>query len=849
MRISLLSSDTDRTPQTLDVTWQDHVDGLSKCREVECPRGTFYTEGEGDSKRKIEIPSTVCPSLTRHPATAERLPNKCQARKVEAWSPAVFNGVRGDSNVIGMGCIVLDLDHLKAEALNALLARVDALGWCAIMHSTHSHDPDRDDHCYRLVLQPTRELTAAEVKPTRDWVQAQLGMRADEQTKNLERIYYLPTRPKNGPAYVFASTEGTLIEPVTSAVTAGPSGGFLSQLSGSVARGTEPAPLASSGTAGSFPERVDGDMKALRSSLARVQTDLVRRMLAGTALAESGGRDTALQSLAGFLAFKLPTASVEAMVELARASVTAMDPPETGDWLSSWREKVERACERKAEADAATKERNAIAASAFRFESAKAAPDEDAPDNTGPFDAARVERWALQHGCSNAGEFQKQWIVRHHGGNWIFCNGRYRSMVPDKDIDISVRRDLARAPVQLMTTNAAGEEVQRPMKSILFEYATAARSVIASLSLRESYYDHRAECFHEAVCPIREELKPREHPEIHEWLKRFGGDTLLDWVACVTRLDKPAAALYIDGPPGTGKNVLADGLARLWHKGGASAFKDVIGSNFNDSLTRCPLIHADEGIPKTDTIIEDLRRLIGSNVCSLNRKFMPVVSLEGCPRLIITANNKRVLLDTGAQLGPHDIDAVTQRIRQVSASQSAADYLASFRETKGHSYIESWIKDDHVARHALWLADNRKVDERGRFLVSGFDPAQAEAMINGTGQVGAVMEFLARYLSDTGAMKTPKVRPGAGQLLVSTEALADRSAWERYVPSRKIPSARLISDSLRAVSENEPVTVDGLEFFNIKPHMLINWSRSNQVGSPVTIEAKINRTEAPDGSK
>jgi len=834
VRITIFNSKFDSVPKAKEVTWDELVAMLGEDRPVTCPTKTYYLHVEPDgTKTKVEIDADRCPSLTRH--NGERLPHKCEAREVNGWSPGIWpsgSTTRKQADVVAADVLVFDIDHTTQAQLAEIDARIEAAGLAAILHSSHSHDPERGDVCVRLVLKASRTMTAAEIVPTRQYVERLLGLPTDPATKDLGRLYFVPTRPALGPERIFGHQDGKPVE--VQPASSGLGTGLLSQIpAGADARGTAPAP-------GAIPDpvlsRTNGDMVALKKALQPNHNDYVRRMFEGLPFAEPGFRDAAMHSLAGYLTWRLPTASLEALVEMGRRSCMAMDP--TKD-LDKWREKLTRAIDRAAAHHAEQLLKSQAQVGSYRSESARAHPDEDDPDNTDPFPQGKLEAWANAHGCRTVGEFSKRWIIRFHGANWIFCNGRYDKAVPDSEIVVSMRRDLARSPVTLTKQNAAGEWVPRHKDAVLYEHATAARAVQASLSLRESFYDPSTQTFHEAVCPIRRDLKPVEHREIQEWLWLFGGDVLLDWVAVVSQLDRSAAALYIEGPKGTGKNVLVDGLARLWHKGGASAFKDVIGANFNDSLTRCPLIHADEGIPKTDTIIDDLRRLIGSNQQPLNRKFMPVVSLEGCPRLIITANNDRVLLDTGAHMGPADIEAVAQRIRQLKATKEAADFLAARRERHGHGYIESWIKDDHVARHALWLAENRNVDQTKRFLVEGNDQAQAELMTTGTGQVGAIMEFLARYLSDSAAAKTGRIRPGGGRLLVNTEALADRHQWERFVPSRKIPSARLISDSLRAVSDGVE-HADGLDYFRVKPHMLINWSRLNQVGSPSKIEGPIN---------
>lgn len=820
MKISVLANDLDSKPKSQEGTWSDLKEMLAVSNEVDCPKTTIV---KGD-----KIPVKVCSSLHVMP-DGSRPPNKCPARKIEAWSPAIFDGVpdakggwRTAKHVVGMDVLVFDVDHATLAELTALDAAIEREGYRAILHSTHSHNPAQDDYCVRVIFECARTLTPSEIVPTREALQRTLGFRADEQTKDPSRLYYVPSRPKGGPDYLFSSVEGRAVEPVPASAAVTP------------IRVTPPAAELAE------PIEMDPIRARIRRAAKGNNADILRRVLTGEKLADAGGRDNAVNSASSVLAFLLPDVPVEALLEVMRPSLLAMDPPESGSWSAIALDKLQRARERSDTKIEHTRAAVAVAGRVFNKASALAMPDIEDPKNSDPFDASRIEQWASENGCADdLDRFNKQWIIRYHGANWVFVNGAYMSAVPDEDLRQSLLRDLSRAPVRLKDEDKHGHQSTRPIGAILDDYATTARKVQASLALNKSYYDPVEQCFHEALCPVRRSLRPVHDPEILEWLEMFGGDVLLDWVACVTLLNMPAAALYIQGPPGTGKNVLADGLARLWHKGGASDFKNVVGSQFNDSLTRCPLVFADEGIPKTEGILDDLRKIIGARERPLNRKFMPAVNLEGYPRLLITANNERVLQETGATLGADDISAVAQRIRIIETTMQPVDHLAHIRNTRGMDYIEGWVTGDRVAQCALWLRDNRQVSRQTRFLVSSNDPTLSEEIATGTKSVSAMLEFLARYLSDTTKIESPRVRFGDGRLLVNTELMADKHMWERYVPSRKILSALEVSKNLRSISESKPVSYEGLEYHNVKPHILINWARKEQVGSATLIEKRI----------
>lgn len=188
---------------------------------------------------------------------------------------------------------------------------------------------------------------------------------------------------------------------------------------------------------------------------------------------------------------------------------------------------------------------------------------------------------------------------------------------------------------------------------------------------------------------VLRELKPIEVPQVAEWLKALGGaqhEELLDWIAAVTHLDKPCAILYLDGGPGTGKTLLANGLSRLWTEHGPVLLSEVAGSH-NDYLLSCPLILADEVLPDV------LRRAEG--ILTVSKREV---------RLIFTTNNHRPLdiQELPTVLGPA---AVVERVLYVHISKQTRKVLESLES----GFVRKFVTDDLLAKHALWLKDKREV--------------------------------------------------------------------------------------------------------------------------------------------
>src|SRR5574338_511365 len=108
--------------------------------------------------------------------------SECPHKNGPAWSSATYkpNAKRGLAGVVNVHALIVDLDHVKPDDLDDILARV--IKFKGVIHPSHSDNPN--DRCLRVVFDLSRPVLAGEWY--RFWNQAieDLGLPADKQVKD-----------------------------------------------------------------------------------------------------------------------------------------------------------------------------------------------------------------------------------------------------------------------------------------------------------------------------------------------------------------------------------------------------------------------------------------------------------------------------------------------------------------------------------------------------------------------------------------------------------------------------------------------------------------------------------------
>src|SRR5688500_17207682 len=146
---------------------------------------------------------------------------------------------------------------------------------------------------------------------------------------------------------------------------------------------------------------------------------------------------------------------------------------------------------------------------------------------------------------------------------------------------------------------------------------------------------------------------------------------------------------------------------------------------------------------------------------------------EGEIRLIHTANNKE-LLASSETLSTNDIAAIIDRILFVSCGPDAAAFLRTVD-------VAAFVQGDAIAKHALHLAQTRKVVRGHRFLVAGESSELHRALTTSSGLRSAVCHWLVSYLLQPKKIDSARsllVRVKDGELLASTRGLIEH--WTMY---------------------------------------------------------------------
>jgi hypothetical protein len=119
------------------------------------------------------------------------------------WSPVIIrlSGTRCNDAVEAITLLILEGDHWSAATRDRVVAKIDALGLAAIIHTTFSHGACPKGKCgpgdghYRVVLMPVRPIRPDQYLDAWSRVQQHIFFgTADEAAKDVSRAYFLPIK-------------------------------------------------------------------------------------------------------------------------------------------------------------------------------------------------------------------------------------------------------------------------------------------------------------------------------------------------------------------------------------------------------------------------------------------------------------------------------------------------------------------------------------------------------------------------------------------------------------------------------------------------------------------------------
>jgi len=212
--ISFLRDKYDSAPRRMELPWTKFADmfrrpRLTSCVVVSCQSMNFLVGAKGE---KLE----------------------CPHKNGRSWSPAVYPAKKSRKKdfVEEVSFLVVDLDHLSDEQLAEALGPLSS--YQRIVHASHSDRttgeagtcscdsepgaqhgtscPARVDRCVRVIVALTRSVRQDEW--SRFWRAAMTHLRqpADPSCCDANRLYYLPSRPRDAENYLVEVHDGAPLD-------------------------------------------------------------------------------------------------------------------------------------------------------------------------------------------------------------------------------------------------------------------------------------------------------------------------------------------------------------------------------------------------------------------------------------------------------------------------------------------------------------------------------------------------------------------------------------------------------------------------------------------------------------
>jgi hypothetical protein len=673
--------------------------------------------------------------------------------------------VRGNRGIDTVNAATFDFDHMQEEELLENILRLKEVPY--VMSSTASDNPVGGDRCFRVVLPLDKPVSRTTWRRKWQSIVDQYGLiKADTKTSDPARIFFIPTARLDGTGTVYTGDgKGTLTDV----------------------------------------------QKVLLSVKSEKTKRLAGRIACGAPLARPGHRNATINEAAWLLRALFPQASDAELHSIITPSLKAMESGKGGveEELAVFQRNVDAQRVRKPELDAEQQQQGEDISAAF-------APEAQPP---GLPKVAAPTKYTAE---ATKGFHPQHWIVQKDASYFFRNPEGYTGPFGSESAESAMHQELRMSGLRLESVSQKGIRKKFTTKEMIASNGVVAHHLEGSLDAPHSYFDESTMTFTEAIAPLRN-ISPVQHTEVNDWLVAMGGskaDQLLDWVASVTKLKHQCAGLLLEGDAGSGKTLLANGLASLWSTSGPSPF-DVIASDFNSSLKTCPLVFADEGftVPRNGNVNDILRRAIASPSIHLRRKFISDVTVKGAIRVMMATNDENILKDF-KDVGADARDALAERILLIGIHDGKARAILSGMP---HEDKAIW-KELMIAEHALWLRDNRVVKHGKRFIVEGVGTEITDRLSVSAGVAPDMLEFIV-YTVKVG--KSTDVVVGGGKLFVSANLFkkVNGVAFENATGNNKLPSTYLANQTLSNISSGE-VKIKGRTFFDIKLNFLSAWNKT-----------------------
>ncbi len=790
LRLSLFDHATDSPPKPLVTTWKAFVASLSPHRF------------DIADKRRVPVFSPA-----EFPAGAQR---------------------RFKRNVVRVWFGVLDLDGITTTQLSMVWDRLEGLD--AAMYTTWSHPGVASLGLWkvRICIRFSRPAETAEWPTLWRAMNAQFCGLNDPSTKDQGHIYFYPSAPPGtDPALCkLAVFEGKALD-----IDALPTAAMSA------------APLRQDKITREHLERLATRWKRSRDFYKEEMGQALAKVVRGEAFAENGNVDNKIFELIKDLAKALPQADPESVIVHFAQSLQLMaydgKPPHT---IEDVRSKFERAQQRIQEDDFAaeqekTTQRKILISEAF---------ESIDPGRETPYTSEEIDAIASACKCTRK-KLTRRWIIACGEVYYLLGpNGRYGAPYQEKrffDVVLSKLAPAETAGVDLWTLTSSGGRIRKKPDHLMADYGRAPAYYEVDLRAQRSEFDPDRDCFVEAPCPLRP-LIPAYDPEIDEWLKILTGPhyaNVLTWIAQVTNLNRIFAALVLTGKAGTGKTLLAKGLSRLWTTQGTTKFMSAL-SDFNSALSNCPLVLADEELPKDfrgDERTGEIREFISDLERPFKQKYKPEGKILGAVRLMVTSNDENVLSFKKGHLNGFSIGALSDRFYLVPVNSEAADFLQA-RD------VSTFVAGDRIARHALWLRDNHPIPEvNWRFGIKNSDDDHFHGQVVQTETNYAVCKWLVSYLRSPERIDNRGdfgVRIKDGKLYVNALVLLD--SWDVYSrenPPRPEHISKAIASDLSSgrVTISRPKDLKRITYRQIRTECLYVWSKTTDFATREEIDAAL----------